>query len=259
MKSLLLTVQAVLALLPALRAQEAAPTPAPPVSAPQSGMAWEIEIRPAPSPRATPEKPEAAAGAQLEADPVPAATPTRITGRCGPSSHAWTVELPGGNRRDFLLAGQRLFAWNEKAGKLSMPDLRDGEHDEALDFAVSGFPGIGWVKKSAKAKITLDPRSRTRQATYLQEASPPEIINEGTEEEYARPTGPTVRVVARFDAATGYPVSATVGNLLYTYRIDPKGGGEPQLPDAFRQAVEARLKREAALQTVIEREKKSKR
>jgi hypothetical protein len=138
-----------------------------------------------------------------------------------------------------------------------MPELRDGRHNEALAFEVSGFPGIGWVRKDQKPSVTMDPRSRAWRATYWQEASPFNIVNEGTDDEYAVPTGPSVRVEATFDPATGLPLTAIVGNMLYTYRIDPRGGGDPELSSAFRQALEARLKREAALRATIAREEKT--
>jgi hypothetical protein len=256
MKSLLLAMLAPLAALPHLLAQEAAPTPAPPVSTPAPGMAWEIDIRPAAfRPDSTQESPDTAS--PRNGQPPASAKPIRITGRCGEAASTWTVHFPGGNRRDFLLAGNRLFAWNEKTGKLSMPELRDGLHNEALAFEVSGFPGVGWVRKDQKPAVTMDPRSGAWRVTYLQEASPFNIVNEGTEDEYAVPTGPSVRVEATFDPATGLPLTAIVGNMLYTYRIDPRGGGDPELSSAFRQALEARLKREAALRAAIAREEKT--
>lgn len=245
-------------LLPAsLSAQDAAPTPAPPVSAPEPGMAWEIEIRPAPRlGAAAPENPEEASVPSPTPEP---ALPLRITGRRGPKDSTWSVTFPGGGTRDFLLTGNRLFAWNEKTGKLSMPTLRDGEHDAALAFEVSRFPGIGWVTPDKKPEVVQDPRTRSWRATYTQEAAPFKIINPGTEEEYAEPTGPSVRVVAVFDPLTGLPRQASVGDRIYRYRIDPQAGGEASVSPAFRQAVDARLKREAALQAAIAREEKSRR
>jgi hypothetical protein len=257
MKPALLTALASLAMLPALSAQDAAPTPAPPVSAPVPGMAWEIDIRPAPrAGAAAPENPEAAAA------PSPAPTPPpalRLTGRCGPDGSAWTLRFPGGATRDFFLTGNRLFSWIEKTAKLSRPALRDGEHDEAAAFEVSRFPGIGWVTPDKKPVIGQDAKTRAWQAIYTQEASPFDIVNPGTEEEYAVPTGPSVRVVAIFDALTGLPVKASVGDKIYHYRIDPKAGRAPSLSPAFRQALDARLQREAALKAAIAREEKIRR
>lgn len=252
MKTLLLAALLTLLALPSLPAQNAAPTPAPPVIAPKPGMAWQIDIRPAAAarPAAPPETPGAT---------PPPAPPTRITGRCGPAGSAWTIHLPGGATRDFLLTGGRLFAWNEKSGKLSMPELRDGQHDAALAFEVSRFPGIGWVTPDKTPALAQDPKSRSWHATYTQEASPFKTVNPGTEDEYAAPTGPSVRVVAQFDAATGLPLAASVGDKIYTYRIDPKAGGDPDPSPAFRQALDARLKREAALRAAIAREENPRR
>ena len=248
----LLSAFPLLAALCSLSAQDATPTPAPPVSAPKPGMAWEIDIRPALVPLPPP------AAAQSQPTPTPA-PPLRLTGCRGKSASAWTVQYPGGATRDFLLAGSRLFAWNEKTGKLSMPALRDGQHDEALAFEVSGFPGINWVTPDKTPTLVKDPQTRTWRATYTQEASPFKIVNAGTEGEYAIPTGPSVRVVAVFDPATGLPLTAIVGDRTFTYRINPNHGSEPSLSPAFRQALDARLKREAALQSAIDREEKKSR
>ncbi len=68
-----------------------------------------------------------------------------------------------------------------------------------------------------------------------------------------------MRVVAVFDPSTGLPVTATVGDRIHAYRIDPNSGSEPVLSPVFRQALEARLKREAALQSAIDREEKKSR
>lgn len=253
MKSLLLSALLLLAARPFLSAQDAAPTPAPPVAAPKPGMAWEIDIRPA-APASRP------AADQPEAGPTPTpAPPLRITGRRSQTASAWTVRLPDGATRDFLLAGNRLFAWNEKTGKLSMPALRDGQHDEALAFEVSGFPGINWITPAKTPTLAKDPQTRAWRATYTQEAAPFNIVNAGTEDEYAVPTGPSVRVVAVFDPATGLPIKAAVGDKIYSYRVDPGAGGEPSVSPAFRQALDARLKREAALRSAIAREEKSRR
>jgi hypothetical protein len=135
-----------------------------------------------------------------------------------------------------------------------MPELRDGRHDEALAFEVSGLPGIGWVKNNLEATVAMDPRDRSWRATYLQEARPFKIINEGTEDEYAEPTGPSVRVQALFDAATGLPIQARVDNKIYVYKITNDGAGHPDVSPGFRRALDARLQREAALLETIRRQ-----
>jgi len=110
-----------------------------------------------------------------------------------------------------------------------------------------------------KPSIEQDRRSDKRLAVYKQEAKPFKIFDEGTINEYAVPTGPSVAVTARFDAATGLPQSAIVGGRIYTYRIEPLGGGEPILSPSFREAIDATLKREAALNAAIKRERQNRR
>ena len=65
--------------------------------------------------------------------------------------------------------------------------------------------------------------------------------------------------MAVFDPSTGLPVTATVGDRTHTYRIDPNSGSELSLSPALRQALKARLKREADLQSAIDREEKKSR
>jgi hypothetical protein len=212
------------------------PKVAPPVSTPRPGMEWKINIRPA----------QAEAGEST----------VRISGRSTVSGSAWTVHFPGEDSREYFLSDGRLFAWNAKSNTLSTRPLRDGQHDEALSHEVSALPGLGWVKPDLKPSVEQDREGRQWRAVYVQEAKPFKIVNEGTPDEYAMPTGPSVGVTARFDAATGLPVAAEVAGKIYTYAVNPQGEGELTLSPGFREAIETRIRREAALHQAIEREEK---
>lgn len=232
LNSLLFIATGILNLLPLHAAEQVAepPKPAPPVSAPEPGMEWTISIRPA---------------AEVDAKPI------IIEGMRGPRNRVDTATFPDGSKQQWFTQGDTAYLQTAGSSRVTEIELRDDDPEAARSFYVSGFPGVSWVRPDSPFTQELDNESQRWLTIYEQTPGGYRTLGEG-EDQIALPEGPSIPVKAFFDSETGLPLRAEVGDQLYTYAIALQGGVEPDLPEGFRSAMNALLKRQITLQNALQ-------
>ena len=223
--------------LPAIAQEAAAPRakPAPPLATPEPGMSWAITIE----------------GASAKAD---GRRPVRLTGQKGPLVRRDVLEFDSGKTEVWFNIGRGILLEQEQHQRVVALKVEDDAFDAAQRFRVAGFPGIGWVKPEHFVRQGVDPVSGRQVAIYRQEVAPFKLLGEGAEA-MALPTGATVEVTATFDARSGWPLQAKVGELQYRYQITRSATAtDPPLPPKFRAEMARILGRDKALQTARQRQ-----
>jgi hypothetical protein len=137
-------------------------------------------------------------------------------------------------------------------------NLEDSDNNAARKFYVSGFPGIFQIRATDLQGVTFDKKSNRFLATYKKEACEAGKTGAG-DEAMAFPTGPSIPIEATFDATTGLPLFAQVGDRLYIYEITTPGGLDAALPPEVRLKIGTKLQRAAALQDVIRHQESARR
>ncbi len=210
------------------------PPPAKPISAPQPGMKWVVTIENAP---------QLSEGRRA----------VTASGEMGPKFRKDTLTYDSGNPSAWYTVGHGILLEQDTPKRVVVIPVEDDSFDAATRFRVSTFPGVGWVTPDKLASQKIDEKSLKPVAIYEQKIAPYKTIGEG-EESLAIPTGATVAVLAEFDATTGLPLRAKVGDAIYTYAIEASGATDPVLPAAVRQEMERVIARSDAVSKALQRQ-----
>jgi hypothetical protein len=202
------------------------------VTIPEPGMKWAIAMRPAANQKAKPDVVEGMKGAKYRVD---------------------GVRHSNGRTETWFTIGGRVFTIEKASGAVVELPLLDSKPNAASSLHVSGFPGVHWASNTTLSSVAMDEKSKKWIAVHKQGAKPLKQLGEG-EEAIFLTDGPTVAVEATFDAKTGLPLYAKVGDKLYTYQISLTGGTDPELPPALRAGIMKKLQREAALAEAIRKQ-----
>ncbi len=205
------------------------PKPVPPISSSRPGMKWAVVVQPAP-------------GAPAE---------KTLTGFAGQHLTKNTLVSDNAKPSTWVAMGERLFYLDSDV-VVERP-AQDSSPIAANLFEVTGFPGIHWANASTLKEVVKDKTSDRWLAVHRQEAAELEKFGSGENATWV-PTGPSIEVTAYFDALTGLPLRAEVGDKLYTYQVSLTGGTDPQLTPAQRQKMEQRLRLNAAYQEMLRKE-----
>jgi len=218
-----------------LRAEEAIPElpqPVAPVTAPKDGMRWKISI-----------------GRQGGMD----APELVVNGSLLRGVREESLSTSKGEIRRWHIIGTRVYTKLPGSEEVHELNLDDADHDAAKKFYVSGFPGIFQILPTDLQGVAYDKDSKRFLATYKKKAG--EMARTGVgDEAMVFPAGPSVPIEATFDATTGLPLFARVGDKFYIYEIATTGAVEAVLPPEVRLQISNKLDRAAALQNAIRRQ-----
>jgi hypothetical protein len=208
------------------------PTPVAPITAPQKGMRWKISIGKQ-DPKSEPEM--------------------VINGSLGKYVREETLSAKQGAVRQWYIIDSHAYTKLPGSDEMQELNLDDADTNAAKKFYVSGFPGIFQIRATDLQGVTFDKENNRFLATYKKQ--PAGMIKVGAGDDAMEfPTGPSIPLEATFDATTGLPLFAKVGDKLYIYEITKTGGTDAALPPEVRQKIVARLQRAAALQETIRRQ-----
>lgn len=211
-----------------------APIPVPAVVSPVRGMQWTISIR---------------------TDPDPAAPAIVIQGVSGKQYRSDSVRYLDGATQQWFTMEDGICLWRSQDNRLVKVGFRDQTPDAAYSFYVRGFPGLSTITSRTPVELRFDRKSQRWLAVRTSEPMPYRQAAAG-EAQAAMPTGSIVKVVAVFDALTGLPVSAEVGDKFYTFDVSRGEVTDPVLPEGLTSALRSQSQRQAALHEALQQNAK---